>query len=260
MSDFLTRTLPVVQKPVHRLGLACNYGIDEKGFEAALERGINYIFWTTFRVAHIKAPLKAALARNREKLVFVSGVSPVVTGWELRRAVESNLRTFNIDYIDIFQLFWVGVMASANDWTLEALEKLKEEGKIRASGCSIHDRPRAGSLAQNSKLDMFMLRYNLAHPGCERETFPHITDRHIVTAYTATSWGRLLKPPAGWSGPSLKPADCYRFALSHPKVSVVLCGPKSQTELEENLDGLERGPLSPEEDAWMRDYGKKIHG
>jgi len=39
------------------------------------------------------------------------------------------------------------------------------EGKVRALGVSIHDRPRAGALAEESILDLLMIRYNAAHPG-----------------------------------------------------------------------------------------------
>jgi hypothetical protein len=32
------------------------------------------------------------------------------------------------------------------------------------------------------------------------------------------------------------------------------------TQLEENLAALERGPLSPEEQEWMRRFGQAVHG
>ena len=54
------------------------------------------------------------------------------------------------------------------------LVRLREEGKVRAIGISIHDRERAGKLAESSPLDLFMIRYNAAHPGAERDIFPHL--------------------------------------------------------------------------------------
>ena len=34
-----------------------------------------------------------------------------------------------------------------------------------------------------------MIRYNAAHPGAERDIFPHLEARRpAVVAYTATSW------------------------------------------------------------------------
>jgi predicted aldo/keto reductase-like oxidoreductase len=55
-------------------------------------------------------------------------------------------------------------------------------------------------------------------------------------------------------------ADCYRFCLSSPHVDVVLTGPKDQAQLDDNLAGLAKGPLSTEETAWMREFGKVVHG
>ena len=132
---------------------------------------------------------------------------------------------------------------------------------MKAIGISIHDRPRAGKLAEDSPLDLFMLRYNAAHPGAEREVFPHLARRKpLVIAYTATSWAKLLKPPKGWQGPTMTAGDCYRFCLSSPHVDVVLTGPASRVQLEENLAALAKGPLSDDESKWMREYGKAVHG
>jgi len=58
----------------------------------------------------------------------------------------------------------------------------------------------------------------------------------------------------------MNPGDCYRFCLSSPHVDLVLTGPRSQRELEENLAGLARGPLSADESEWMRRFGAAVHG
>ena len=66
--EFLSRQLRQVGKRVHRLGLACNYGIDAQGFRAALDAGMNYFFWTPFRTGQVTPVLKAELAREREQI------------------------------------------------------------------------------------------------------------------------------------------------------------------------------------------------
>ncbi len=171
------------------------------------------------------------------------------------------MRALGTDYLDVLQIFWVGVTGAITPATLEAAARLKEEKKIRALGISIHNRARAGKLAEDSPVDLFMLRYNAAHPGAERDVFPHLATRHpAVVAYTATSWRKLLTAPRGWDGPVMTAADTYRFCLSSPHVDVVLCGPKSRAQLVENLDGIAKGPLSPDEDAWMRRFGRAVHG
>jgi aryl-alcohol dehydrogenase-like predicted oxidoreductase len=143
----------------------------------------------------------------------------------------------------------------------EELAELRDEGKIRAAGASIHDRKRAGRLAEDSILDLLMIRYNAAHPGAEQEIFPHLARRRpAVIAYTATAWRRLLRPPRGWKGRVPTAGDCYRFCLTSPHVDVVLTGPRSVGELRENLAAIEKGPLSDEEMAFLREFGRAVHG
>lgn len=259
--DFLSRPLPRVGKTVHRLGLACNYGIDADGFRCALDAGINYFFWTPFRTAKVTPLLREALSRDRERHVVASGPLNGYFAGGVRRSAEKILRMLGTDYIDVFQLFWLGIGSALTRGTVEELEALKREGKIRAIGISIHNRARAGRLAVDSPIDLFMIRYNAAHPGAERDIFPHLEARHpAVVSYTATSWRKLLKRPRGWDGPVMTPADCYRFCLSNPHVDLALTGPATKEQLQENLAGLAKGPLTADEEEWMRRFGKAVHG
>ena len=261
-ADWLHRDLPKLGKRVHRLGLASNYGLDEAGVRAAFDRGLNYVFAGYInRSAH--RPLAAACADGRERMVIATGPSVGYFGGSVRRACEAALRRYKTDYIDVFHLFWVGVGSAWTDGTTRELRALKDEGKVRATAVSIHDRPRAGRLVAENAVDLLMIRYNAAHPGAEQDIFPHLpprghADRPVVLAYTATRWRKLLKPPRGWQGPAMSAADCYRFCLSHPDVDLVLGGPGSVAQLDENLAGLARGPLSASEDSQVRDFGRAV--
>ena len=259
--SFAYRHVSALGRSVFRLGLACNYGIDAKGFDQALGRGVDYVFWTSMRTGHLREPLRAALKRDRERIVVAAGPTLGFFGGGVRRGAEKLLLELGTDYIDVFQLFWLGKTSAWTDGTMEALARLKEEGKVRRVGVSIHDRPRAGRLAEDSPIDLFMIRYNAAHPGAERDIFPHLAKRNpAVVAYTATSWRKLLKRPRGWTGRVMTAGDCYRFCLSSPHVDVVLTGPKNYAQLSESLDALEKGPLSSDEEKEMRAFGSFIHG
>jgi aryl-alcohol dehydrogenase-like predicted oxidoreductase len=182
-------------------------------------------------------------------------------GWGVRRGAENLLRKLGTDYLDVYQLGWVGVGAALNRTTERELVHLRESGKVRAISVSIHDRVRAGELARTSPLDMLMIRYNAEHPGAERDIFPYRNDgKPTILAYTATSWRRLLKPPKAWQGPTMTAGDCYRFQLSNPNVDLALMGPSTRAQLNENLVALEKGPLSADEERWMREYGRLLHG
>jgi aryl-alcohol dehydrogenase-like predicted oxidoreductase len=261
MDDPLIRKLPKIDKEVFRLGLAGNYGIDEAGIEWALgETEINYLFWTP-RMGRATAPVRRALARDRERFVVATGPTVAIRGAGLRRFVERALSVLGTDYLDILQMHWLGVLSRWADGTVDEMVRLREEGKVRALGVSIHNRRRAGALAADSPLDVLMVRYNAAHPGAEDDIFPHIDpQRHSVVAYTATRWRKLLKRPRGWEGEVPTAGDCYRFCLTEPKVSVVLTGPKNRAMLEANLEAVRRGPMSGDELDWMREFGRVVHG
>lgn len=265
MSDpsFVYRHVPALGRDVFRLGLACNYGIDERGFDRALERGVEYVLWTRMRTGAVRPALVRALATRRERLVLGAGPSIAWFGGGVRRAAESLLRELRTDMIDVFHLFWLGRTSALTEGTVEAMTRLKEEGKIRAFAISIHDRERAAELVRGSPIDWYMLRYNAAHPGAERDVFADLAcapSRPAICAYTATSWRKLLRRPSGWSGDVMTAGDCYRFCLSSPHVDLALMGPSSSAQVDANIDALERGPLSAEEDAWMRAFGRAVHG
>ena len=260
MYDFRYSHLLSLGKDVFRLGLAGNFGIDEASVEEALAGPTNYLFWTP-RMRRTTQPLRRAFARNRDAYVVATGPTTAYWGGNLRRFTENALRTLNTDYLDILQMNWLGVTSSWKPGTVETMVKLKEEGKVRALGVSIHDRKKAGLLADDSPLDALMIRYNAAHPGAETDIFPHLSKRNpAVIAYTATRWRKLLKRPRGWKGDVPTAGHCYRFCLSSPHINLVLHGPNSIGQFKENLAALEQGPLSQDEMIWMREFGAVVHG
>lgn len=266
--DWRETELPPLGKRVCRLGLATNYGVGPADLEYAAERGINLWVWSPTQRGGVTPGLKTLLSRDRERhtvVVLGGGYFPWMVSWGLEKA----RRELGIDQVDVFMLGWLGVTSALTDANADALRTAKAEGKARAVGTSIHDRPRAGRLAEDSVFDVFMLRYNAAHPGAEGEVFPHLGRRNPgVIAYTGTSWRQLLKGSTDvpWPGrdvgpvPPMSAALCYRFQLQNPHVHVALTGPANRAQLDENLRALSDGPLLPEEEAWIRAYGKKVAG
>jgi aryl-alcohol dehydrogenase-like predicted oxidoreductase len=215
--------------------------------------------------------LKEVLPNDRERhVVAVFGMG--YTAGMVRKGVENALRILGVEQLDIYLLGWLGRGSRFSPKIQDALVKLKDEGKIKVAGTSIHDRPRAGRLARDSVLEAFMLRYNAKHPGAEQDIFPHLHVRNpVVISYTATSWRQLLRPikeiemspwPGGNGGghtpPPLTAKLCYRFCLTSPHVHVTLTGPRNRQQLDENLAALEAGPLSSDEEEWVREYGRHV--
>lgn len=254
------RTAALPDKSLFRLGLAANYGIDETGVRVAMERGVNVFLWT-MRARGLGNPLREALRTRRDSVAVVGYAKVGWFGWGVRRGAESLLQDLGTDHLDVYLLPWMGIGSAWTKATERELVHLRESGKVRAIGMSIHDRLRAGAFAAASPLDLLMIRYNAAHPGAEADIFPHRRGgTPTILGYTATAWRRLLKRPSGWSGEVMTAGDCYRFQLSNPHVDLALTGPSSTAELVANLDALGKGPLTVEEDAWMRAFGKAVHG
>ncbi|MBW2527077.1 MAG: aldo/keto reductase [Deltaproteobacteria bacterium] len=268
--DFTHAELPTVHKQVLRLGLAGNYGVKTQDVRYAAERGVNFWLWApSFK--NVTPALHELLAADRERHV-VSMLDMAVTAGMVRRGVHKALRRLRTDYLDCYKLGWLNRTAFLTEGVSAELLRLKEQGKIRSIGTSIHDRKRAGELALDSILDTFMIRYNAKHPGAEEDIFPHLSKRNpAIISYTTTSWRQLLRPlegiemppwpggdPGGATPPPLTPGLCYRFCLSSPHVHVVLTGPKSRGQLDENLAALEAGPLTAAEDEWVRSYGRLV--
>ncbi len=262
--DFLHAEVPALGRTVHRVGLSANFGLPREEVRAALDRGLQYIFYVRGVASKFDQPLREAFAEDRSRYVLAGGPT---TGWfpgQLRRWCDKTRKTLNTDYIDVLQMSWVGVAARWKPRMVDELVRLRDEGVARAISISIHDREKAGKLAADSPLDLMMLRYNAAHPGAERDIFPHLegshpTGRKAVLAYTATRWRKLLQRPKGWNGPVPEAADLYRFCLSSPYVDMVMMGPASLQQLDKNLAGLAKGPLTQDEDQSLRAFGKVVH-
>lgn len=272
MSDSFTHAeLPHLGKNVLRIGIAGNYGLDEKALLHGASRGANFWLWNP-RYPHITGALKQIMKGTRDQHVVAALGTVCYSAGAVRRLAESALRSLSIEQLDVLLLPWLGRASLYTGSIQETLVRLKEEGKIRCVGTSIHDRKRAGELVRDSVLDAFMIRYNAKHPGAERDIFPHLAKRDpLVVAYTATSWRQLLKPVARldmppWPGkqdtertpPPLEPGQCYRFCLTSPHVHVVWTAPKTLEQLNENLDALAEGPLPDDEYAWVRKYGAQL--
>jgi aryl-alcohol dehydrogenase-like predicted oxidoreductase len=263
MPSFNESTLGRNGPRVFRLGMSASYRPGEAAVRRAIDRGVNVFFCFGFD-GQMTRVLRDALNRDRERFVVVTGAYNYVW-WRQspRRALESRLRALRTDYIDVF--LFLGVM-KAPEFTASVrheLLALRAEGRVQRVGVSTHDRPFAGRLAAEGALDTLMIRYNAAHRGAERDIFPHLDlHRPGIIAYTATRWTALLRPPKGWP-PDQPPPDagqCYRFVLSNPAVDVCLTAPRNVRELDANLDALGRGPLDPDEMAYLRTFGDAVRG
>ena len=175
----------------------------------------------------------------------------------IERDVDRALTRLRIDSLGVMLLFWVRSRARLAEGACDTLLRLKEQGKVRAIGFSTHFRDLAAEAIRARPWDVVMCRLSAAHPGAEHTLLPAAAARGAgVIAFSALSYGRLLAPQAA---PPVTAADCYRYALSQPAVSVCLSAPRRFRELAENLDVLSRPTLPEPEIARLRAHGARVH-
>jgi aryl-alcohol dehydrogenase-like predicted oxidoreductase len=248
---------------VSRLGIGAGYGISARAVERAFhEYGINYFYWNFGWRKGVSRAIKHLAKKYREKMV-VAIQSYDHSGFLLKHTISKRLKKVGIDYADIMIFGWFN--HPPGKWLLNVGRKLQDEGKVRFLGMSGHRRAAFSDLAKrvDNPIDVFMLRYNAANRGAEKDVFPFLPreNRPGMTTYTATRWSLLLKKRKMPKGENpLTAAECYRFVLSNPKVDLCLMGPASESQLLQGLHALEHGPLSEKEMARIRKIGDHVYG
>ena len=107
-----------------------------------------------------------------------------------------------------------------------------------------------------------MIRYNAAHRGAEQDVFPITRHNNIpVVTFTGLRWRALLEPTPdaapGFHPPSA--AECYRFGLANPDVSVALAAPGRRAELEHALTLLDDwNPPGKADFEALREHGDRV--
>jgi len=251
--------------PASCLGLAAGPKQDPRCVLRAFAGGINYFFFYGPGNASFIKKLAALIPRKREQIIVATGSgSRRIAG--LRAARRKMTAVLSIELIDVFFIEYVHPGDSLDvifgkDGVLDELRQWKECGWVRFVGATTHDRLLARRLAADSRVDVLMHRFNMAHRKAAREVFPVAAkSRTPIVAFTATRWGTLLEPRADWPGPTPTASTCYRYCLTEPSVQVVLTAPRSLAELEQNLDVFELPPMSQRErDRWQH-FGDLVYG
>jgi diketogulonate reductase-like aldo/keto reductase len=138
-----------------------------------------------------------AIAGKRDGLFLVTKAYPQnASRQRLPVACENSLGRLGTDRIDLYLLHWRGGVPLAE--TAQAMERLKDEGKIRHWGVSNLDRDDMAELVsaggENCVTDQIL--YNLGRRGPEHDLLPWVAGRGMTAmAYSPVEQGRLLAHP-----------------------------------------------------------------
>ncbi|MBN1543214.1 aldo/keto reductase [candidate division KSB1 bacterium] len=136
--------------------------------------------------------LGKALVGNRNGVVIASKVRPAnLAHAELIAACERSLRNLRTDTIDLYQVHWANPDVPIGD-TIEALQQLQKEGKIRAIGVSNFGVRDLQGFASLSACETNQLPYSLLWRAVESKIVPECLKRGVgILAYSPLAQGLL---------------------------------------------------------------------
>ena len=159
----------------------------------AFELGINlYDVADSYGKGYGEDLIHESLGTVRKEIVLstkagIDFYSPDLDGSNIRKknfdpdyisfACEQSLRRLSTDYIDIFQLHYPELTDVERDGAFEAMQRLKDDGKILCWGAALDDTSRSGEIAEiltdDRAAEVIHLPYNLI----EREPLKSLEDR-----------------------------------------------------------------------------------
>ncbi len=104
---------------------------------------------------------------------------------------EESLKRLNTDYIDLLQIHWPDSSTPVSE-TMEAINILLEQGKIRAAGVCNYDRALLTEALQTAPVVSDQVPYSMLRRDIEEELLPYCRDNNVgILAYSPLQRGLL---------------------------------------------------------------------
>lgn len=214
-------------------------GIDDKKTTAAVrtayEAGI-----TTFDTAeaygngHSEQILASALSDIRDKVIYATKVFANHLKYDqVLKSCDRSLKNLRTDYIDLYQIHWPSGSFGFDEVpiaeTMDALNALKEQGKIRSIGVSNFSRSQLQEALQYGRIDSLQPPYSLFWRHVEKDLMPFCAENKItILAYSPMAQGFLT----GKFGPD------HIFEKGDVRVKNRLFEPEMYARIQEALSRL----------------------
>ena len=169
-----------------------------KAIRAAFDAGITTIDTAeVYGEGHSEQIVAKAVGDVRDKAVYATKVFANHLKYDqVIEACDRSLQNLQTDYIDLYQIHWPsGTFNSAvvpNEETMRTLNKLLEQGKIRAIGVSNFSRDQLDEASQYGRIDSIQPPYSLFWRQVEKDTVPYCIENDIsILAYSSLAQGLL---------------------------------------------------------------------
>lgn len=174
-----------------------------RGGSAPLRRAIDLgaFLIDTAEIYGTEPQVAEAIKGMREKVFVATKVSADhLHHKDVLRAADSSLKRIGIDQIDLYQIHWPNPRIPIGE-TMEALELLVDQGKVRfigVSNFSVKEMEAAQKSMRKHRIVANQVLYNLEDRDIERDVLPYCQKNKItVLAYSPLARGGLLKKPIG---------------------------------------------------------------
>ncbi len=177
-------------------------GIDDnettRAVKASFEAGVTtYDTAAVYGSGHSEKILGQALKKERDRVVFATKVFAHFLAYDkVFAACHKSLKDLDTDYIDLYQIHWpAGSFGSKKipvEETMRALNKLKEQGKIRAIGVSNFSRSQLEDAEKYGRIDSIQPPYSLFWRQAEKDVIAYgVRKKMTVLAYSPLAQGIL---------------------------------------------------------------------
>ncbi len=227
----------------------------------AIDQGVNFIDTAPFYgFGKAENIVGKAIKNKRDKVILATKCGLIRKGKEIihnlkadsiRTEIEGSLKRLQVEYIDLYQCHWPDPNTSIIE-TMDVLNQLKEEGKIRYVGVSNFGLDLLEKVTGLADVISLQNQYSLLERGLENGTISYCRDEKIgVIAYGALGGGILsgkyVEPPV-WKG-----ADARNFFYKYYKEEKFRKVQEILLELEKILRPLNQIALN-----WVRQQEQVI--
>ena len=187
---------------------------------------------------------------------------------------ENSLKRLGTDYIDLYQIHWPDSTTPVDE-TMEAVQMLIDQGKVRAAGVCNYDAKLAQEAADSLLLASVQVPYSMVRRDIEQELIPWCLENQVsILAYSPLQRGLLtgkFKPGHKFGPGDTRPFSHYfsdesmnavndfleslrpladekkatlsqlviRWTLSQPGITVTLVGARNPKQVLENAGALQ---------------------
>lgn len=214
---------------------------------AALDAGINYIDTApSYGNGNSESIIGEATEHRRDQFTLATKVGyRNLSAQEVTASVEASLRRLRTDVIDVLQFH--GGMYTGEEvdhilrgGLLDALVRLRDQGKVRFLGFTVEEPWTAQPLIASGAFDVMQVRYNLIYQAAALHVLNQARDADLGVATMRTMTSGMFQRIAHHLAPEWQAAQdlyevAFKFVLSDSRVHLPIVGMRWPEEVARNV-------------------------